>query len=306
MDDIENNGETPRSANPRRIDHAVFPVADLDVARARYSALGFTVAPVGRHPFGTENACIFLADGFFVEPLAIAHRETCEAAAMRGNAFVARDQAWRFRNGLEGFSGLALDTDDAAADHEQFRRAGFPGGRMLEFSRPFLRPDGARGLAQFRLAFSADLRSPDAFVFTCQRIGAVAGGCGSLAEHANGVTGLAAVVAVESNPSDFQYLLQETLRQREVRAHSFGIDLEADGARLSVLTTEGVRSLYGSLAEAWQRGLRFQGLVLNCRSLSALRALLQANGVAWREYGGMIVVDPAPGQGAFLAFGETQ
>ena len=75
----------PRKA--RILDHAVLPVESLEVARARFSALGFTVAPDGVHPFGTENACIYLADGTFLEPLGIAQREDCEATARKGNVF---------------------------------------------------------------------------------------------------------------------------------------------------------------------------------------------------------------------------
>jgi len=78
---------------PRTIDHIVLPVADINVARERYERLGFTVAPDGKHPFGTENCCVFLEDGTFLEPLGIAQRETCEAKAIKGHTFVANDQA---------------------------------------------------------------------------------------------------------------------------------------------------------------------------------------------------------------------
>ena len=89
---------------PRQLDHLVLPVFDIDVARQRYSDLGFNVAPDGRHPFGTENCCIFFADGTFLEPLGVAHRETCEARAQKGHTFVANDQTFRFRRGGRFFS----------------------------------------------------------------------------------------------------------------------------------------------------------------------------------------------------------
>ncbi|MEO1399011.1 MAG: VOC family protein, partial [Pseudomonadota bacterium] len=46
---------SPSITDPRSIDHLVFPVADIGAARERYTQLGFTVAPDGKHPFGTEN-----------------------------------------------------------------------------------------------------------------------------------------------------------------------------------------------------------------------------------------------------------
>ncbi|TIX38964.1 MAG: VOC family protein, partial [Mesorhizobium sp.] len=59
-------------ARPHPLDHLVLPTASLDVARARLTLLGFTVAPTGIHPFGTENCCVFLTDGTYLEPLAVA------------------------------------------------------------------------------------------------------------------------------------------------------------------------------------------------------------------------------------------
>lgn len=113
---------TPRT--PRPVDHLVLPVVDLDTARQRLEALGFTVAPSAQHPFGTENACVFFSDNTYLEPLAIAQRETCETEARNGNVFVARDQAYRFRNGQDGFSALVMGTQDAGADHKEFVRSG--------------------------------------------------------------------------------------------------------------------------------------------------------------------------------------
>ncbi|MFW6077427.1 MAG: VOC family protein, partial [Hyphomicrobiales bacterium] len=55
----------------RGIDHLVLAVADLEAARRRYGELGFTLAPPGRHPFGTANSVIQL-DGVFLELLSVA------------------------------------------------------------------------------------------------------------------------------------------------------------------------------------------------------------------------------------------
>ncbi|MGH7005536.1 MAG: VOC family protein, partial [Alphaproteobacteria bacterium] len=165
-----NTSRSPRTARP--VDHLVLPTADLDAARDRLERLGFSVAPVGTHPFGTENVCVYLGDDSFLEFLAIGQRETCEAEARAGNVFVARDQSYRFRNGAEGFSALVMGSGDAEADHAAFVQSGISAGPILNFSRPFVLPDGRKDKAGFRLAFAADLRAPDAFFFTCQRVDA--------------------------------------------------------------------------------------------------------------------------------------
>jgi len=55
------------------------------VARARLTSLGFVVAPTGIHPFGTENCCVFLADGTYLEPLAIGNEQAAIDATAAGN-----------------------------------------------------------------------------------------------------------------------------------------------------------------------------------------------------------------------------
>ncbi|MDH4414441.1 MAG: VOC family protein, partial [Rhizobium sp.] len=184
---------------PRAIDHLVLPIGDLDTSRERLARLGFTVAADARHPFGTENACVFFADDTYLEPLAVGSREDCLEAARRGNVFVARDQAFRFRRG-EGLSALVVKTDNAAADDAHYREEGLSAGPMLEFSRQFRFPDGRTAEGAFRLAFAADLRAPDFFAFACERINPIPADRGALLVHANGAAGLKRIVLVEENP----------------------------------------------------------------------------------------------------------
>lgn len=289
----------------RRLDHVVLPVADLAVARDRLTRLGFTVAPDGVHPFGTENACVYLGDGTFLEPLAIGGRETAEAAATAGNAFVARDAAYRFRCGEDGFSALAMATGDAEADDRRFRAEGLSGGAPLDFGRDFVAADGSARRMAFRLAFAADLRSPDAFFFTCQRLEGPAVDRSALERHANATKSLRTVVLAEDNPTDFQYLLQLVAGRRDGEAHSFGMDVAAANAVLSVMTPAGLRAHFGFIPPAG-RGLRFMGLVIGVEHLALAEKALVGGNVAFDRRLGRIVVPPAPGQGAFIAFEETR
>ncbi len=83
---------------PRAIDHLVLPIVDLDTSRERLGRLGFTVAADARHPFGTENACVFFSDDTYLEPLAVGSRKTvlrrrvramCSLRATRHSDFAA-------------------------------------------------------------------------------------------------------------------------------------------------------------------------------------------------------------------------
>jgi len=284
----------------------VLPVEDLDTTRQRHSALGFNVAADARHPFGTENACVFFADGTYLEPLAIASREECEAAARQGNVFVARDQAFRFRRGDTGFSALVVGSQDADGDHARFTELGMSGGEMLSFSRPMKLPDGQELTASFKLSFAADLRSPDFFGFAVERINVPAADRSALTAHANGVTGIAEIILSEINPTDFQYYIQELACNREVDANSFGMSIELEGATITVFNKAGLETHLGVFDPLPERGLTGRAVVYQVKDLAALGALLLKNNVTARQVGGRLIVDPAPGQGAYYCFEEIR
>ena len=291
---------------PRPLDHLVLPVEDLDTARSRHSALGFTVAADARHPFGTENACVFFADGTYLEPLAIASREECEEAARKGNVFVARDQAYRFRRSDTGFSAFVVGSKDAGADHARFIELGMSGGEMLAFSRPMLMPDGSEVAASFRLAFASDLRAPDLFGFAVERVNVPVADRSALTAHSNGVAGISEIILSEPNPTDFQYYLQELACNREVEANSFGLSVELAGSTITVFNKAGMEAHFGVLDPMVERGLLGRAIVFKVGDLAALTELLAANGVAARAFGSRLIVDPAPGQGACYCFEETR
>ena len=155
---------------PRALDHLVLPTRDLNIARRRLEQLGFTVAPVGRHPFGTENACVYFADGTFLEPLAVydGNLRTMRCApAMSLSRAIGHTDIGKART---AFRPSFSSTEDAEADHEQFIEDGYSAGPVLDFSRAFVGADGRTDQASFRLAFAADMRAPDVFLFTCQRV----------------------------------------------------------------------------------------------------------------------------------------
>lgn len=292
-------------AGPRPLDHLVLPTEDIAIARVRHESLGFTVAADARHPFGTENACVFFADGTYLEPLGIASREECEASARQGNVFVARDQAFRFRRGHNGFSAIVARSDGAESDHAAFVAEGMSAGEMLAFSRPMTFPDGTTAQASFKLAFAADLRSPDFFGLTVERINVPPADRTALTTHANGVTGITAVVLSEPNPSDFQYFLQEIGGTRNTEADSFGISVPLDGSRIDVLTREGLKARYGIDVSCHSRGLRGRGIVFAVASLERAAAHFKAQGIEHAVHGPRIVVPGHDGQGAFYAFEEV-
>lgn len=285
----------------RPLDHVVLAVPSLDEARVLFEALGFMVAPDARHPFGTENACVFFADGSFVEPLAIGHRETCEAAMLAGNVFVARDQAHRFRRGVPSFSGVALASRDAVRDAADLRDLGFGGEETLGFERRFETPDGQEKTVGFRLAFARDRRAPDVSFFLCEPTHTEKPDRSSLTGHSNGALGIRRVVLGEPNPTDFQYYLQALTGDREFEADSFGMRLDAGHAIVEVASPEALKLRYGA-TRGEERGLSLEGIVIAVSHLEGVRAVLARSGHHHDERGARLVLPLGPS--AFIAFEE--
>lgn len=278
------------------LDHLVLPTASLETARARLGALGFTVAPTGVHPFGTANCCVYLADGTFLEPLAVADRQSCAAAAAAGNVFVARDRAFRVARGDEGFSAVVLGSDDAEADHAGLAGAGLSAGDVLSFSRPFRDASGRSDTASFRLAFAA---APDTvpFVFTCQRVNAPAVDRAALQRHANGATRLLSATVVAVDPAAASRFFATVTGVAGVSG--------AAGTRHALANGDILVRAAATQGGPLPQGLfDFRAATFAVSDLSETRHVLDANGVAFATDDHGIAVPPAPGQGTTFIFEE--
>jgi Glyoxalase-like domain len=290
-------------SEPRAFDHFVLPVASLVAARARFSALGFTVAPDARHPFGTENCCVFLQDGTFIEPLAVGDSSAYAAALAAGNAFVGNDARFRSLPGRTGFSQLVVKSDDAKGDNEEFIDAGFSGGPILDFGRTFTKADGSTGEVAFRLAFAAPNSSAETGFFACEVIKSVPGGRGALAEHANGAMVTVGLMAVADDPMETDEFLSFFFESES----EAGTELfhPAENGVLRVMPPEVYQMITGLDAPAGN-GLRIAAQIIGVITLDTVRASLEKTGVAHFEKPGWIVVPPAEGQGAAIIFQGAQ
>lgn len=284
------------SAQTTALDHFVLPTASLDVARERLGALGFTVAPTGVHPFGTANCCVYLADGTFLEPLAVADASACAAADAEGNIFVARDRAFRAQGPEEGFSAIVLASFDAGKDHEKFTAAGLSAGGMLSFARPFRDASGRSDTAAFRLAFaSAPETTP--FIFSCERVNAPAVDRSSLERHANGVRRFLSVAIMAVDPAAACSFISDVT----------GVPGVANDQHVCFALSNGDLVVHAATAAdgtVSQGAFEFRAVSFAVSDLAATRALLEKNGVDYDASPHSIAVLPAPGQGATFIFEE--
>lgn len=167
----------------RGLDHVVLVVLDLDVAVAEHRERGFTVTPGGEHAGGlTHNALVGFQDGSYLELIAFHNLDL--ARGKHSWAPVAeRGGGWA------DFALLSNDLlQDAAALGDIVARAPEEGGRT--------RPDGL-GIA-WRVA---RLEKPLPFLIEDLTARELRVPGGAAATHANGTTGVAAVVLGATDPS---------------------------------------------------------------------------------------------------------
>lgn len=286
------------------LDHIVLPTATLESAEARLTALGFTVAPRGVHPFGTENCCVYLADGTFLEPLAVGDVELAAQAIMAGNVFVARDHTYREDHGAEGFSAIVFGTDDADDDHRAYVEAGISAGERLDFSRPFTDRSGKSDTVSFRLAFASGRDTPDAFFFACQRINAPKVDRAALQTHANGTVAIRRIVAVGDDPAGQHALLAKAAGGGKTSALPNNL-LALPNADVVVMRRQEYEAEFG-IGAGGRTTLRFAAVIFAVADCVATERLLVSAGIKHHLQGGRLVVPSAPGQGAAFIFEDQK
>jgi len=170
----------------RQLDHVVFVVRDLQAAIADYRRRGFTVTPGGEHADGvTHNALVPFVDGSYLELIAFHDL---------GRSLT--HPWWNIAADGGGVADFALLSDDLAADSaalaDLVKRPPQEGGRV--------RPDGVE--LKWRTAV---LKPPLPFVIEdlTPRELRVPGGAAT--NHANGASGIAAVVVGATNIGDTEW-----------------------------------------------------------------------------------------------------
>ena len=276
---------TPKNA----LDHVVVGVPDLSAARARLDALGFQVQADAHHPFGTGNCNVFFQNGTYFEPLAVTDRDA-ELAALRGtNSFVKRYDAYRFRHGY-GPIMAAFTTDSASRMNEAFYAEGIGSGEVLSLTRQQSMPGGGETKIGVHLAMSLAQRAPDITLFCCEHMSRDVLWRTERTVHLNGAVAIARLIAVETNPSDFQYLFQTVTGDRDVRATSFGIEMDLPNALVSVVSPTGYTAMTGDVLEPRGRGPRIEAVEIRFADLDALRSHLSKQKIGFVDRGNDLVI----------------
>ncbi|BAI71907.1 hypothetical protein AZL_012690 [Azospirillum sp. B510] len=170
------------------LDHLVIATRNLDAARDGYSRLGFAVTPRGHHTqLKSANHTVLFPTGTYLELLGVEEQRPV-------NAHYAA-----FLRQREGIAAIALKTPDARAATAPLAAAGFPVAEPVDFGRPVELPEGRRD-ASFTIAQIDPATTPAGRVFLCQHHTPDLVWRPDQMEHANGATGLEALVIAASEP----------------------------------------------------------------------------------------------------------
>lgn len=286
------------------MDHFVLPVASLDALADNMKHLGFTIAPEGRHPFGTSNHCIFLKSGQYLEYLAITHRKNYDAAGQFNNTFIKLDQNWRMQNGETGFSALAFASDDAVWDQSDFIRQGMQSQPLLDFSRPFIGGDGVEDMASFRLAFATIPNNHDVFFFTCQRVGVLNVDQTALKQHANGTNKLLTVYMCAENLAQNIELMQSICHCEPSLIEEHLLCFQLPNAEIRILSPKALSKLTGRDYNGLKT-LSLQGIGFGVDELHMTKSYFQDKKIYYKDLQNKILLFADYEKSPFFVFEES-
>jgi hypothetical protein len=280
----------------RGIDHIVHCVRHLDAATARFEALGFTLTPRARHPFGTGNALVQM-QGCFIELLSIVEPDKIAAAAGGGFSFgpFCRDYLAR----REGMAMLVFESRDAHADRADFMAGGLTTYPVFDFSRKARLPDGDEATVAFSLAFATHEAMPQAAFFTCQQHAPEYFWRAEYQRHANGAQAIAEIVMVADDPAAWRDLFEGLQGAGSTRLEADRLTLATARGTVSVMTPDAFAGRFaGESAPPGREGPVFAAAIVRVANADTLRETLAGNRVATRDS-----TDGSPFVPAAQAFG---
>lgn len=284
------------------LDHLVLAVTDLDRARARYQAMGFTMTPRAQHPFGTGNSNIQL-QGCFLEVLTVVAPEDIPEHGESSFSFAAHNRD--FLNKAEGFSMLVLESADARVDQQRFAVLGLRTYEPFEFSRKARQPSGEEVTVGFSLAFATNPLAPQNAFFSCQQHAPEHFWKAEYQTHANTAHTITDVCLVAPVPDDHRSFLEGYTGSVSTRQSDGSLLIETGRGVISVMDPGRFSREYQCATPDISDGDRLVGYRIGVDDLSAVSAQLGAAGIPFTTAGKRIHVSPQQTFGVAVAFEQA-
>ncbi|MGE4013295.1 MAG: VOC family protein, partial [Alphaproteobacteria bacterium] len=201
------------------IDHTIVGVRDLELARASYGRLGFTITPRGKHiGWGTANYCIMFQNDY-VELLGIV------------DATQFTNDLDKFLAQREGLLGLAFGAPDNEIVKRAFDALGIASDGPKDLKRLLELPEGTAQPA-FKLLFPSKEATPGLSAFVVQHLTPQLLRQNKWLHHANGAVGIASVSVAADEPMRYAAAYKEIFGSGAVTVTPGTVTVATGGARL--------------------------------------------------------------------------
>jgi hypothetical protein len=260
--------------------------------RDRYRALGFTLTPPARHPFGTGNSLVQL-NGSFLELLTVIQPDAIPEHYPGHFSFAAFTRDFLARR--DGFSMLVLDSVDARADVAAFRDAGLETYEPFDFSRKAILPSGEEVTVGFSLAFVTHPDLPRAGFFTCQQHAPQHFWRAEYQRHANGAVVVLEVCLVADDPESYAPFMTR-FAGAPPEPMPGGVRLSTRRGDILIMEPQAFADCYRVSAPLLSDGPEFSGFAIGLADMTFIETLgLQRDG-DWR------IIGPERAFGTAIAF----
>ena len=148
------------------IDHPLLATNDITALRQHFTAMGFNMTAIGRHPWGTSTT-LAMFDGCLIELMGIFDANLIDEKPAGDFRFGRHVHAHLSQR--EGVALTALHSADMPTDVLRAKQAGLTVAGQLEFGREVTLPDGTAGRTKTTLALLPNAAYPRLSFFLCQQ-----------------------------------------------------------------------------------------------------------------------------------------
>jgi Glyoxalase-like domain len=284
------------------IDHPLIATHDIAALRNRLISLGFTMTPVGQHPWGTTTS-LAMFQGCLIEIMGIYDDKLLDhnpAGDFRFGRHIHRHLQAR-----EGVALTALHSSDAQADAATAMRAGLSVAGHLEFGRDVTLPDGRSGRTKTSLVLLPNATFPRLSFFLCQQHRPDLIYVPAWLDHPNSAQGIAGVT-IRAEAADQPAL-------RTMLSALYGAPSDVPGGfcvptangTITVLTGARIAAIFGPLPPdlAAQTDPGIVAMDIRVNRLDRAQAWCKTSGLDWRADADAVTLTNAAATGnMFLRF----
>lgn len=264
------------------IDHPLITVRDLDLAISRFSALGFTMAPKSRHPWGTST-CISIMQQSLIEIVSI-YDEALLDELPAGDFHFGR-HVHHYLQEREGIALTALYSDDAENDAAKIAAQGITCQGTIRFGRDVILPDGTpdRTATTLKILYDPDL--PRLSNFICQQHRPDLIYVPKWSNHTNGSSSYAqlTIMAELADQPRVQARLTGLYGEQSLQSLADGFAVKTGNGWYVVTDHAGIEKRYGALPEALTQEMQPACVAIHIKvpDLKNIAALLEKHEVRY-------------------------